>query len=134
MRIRIEESAEMPGKLQSTKNLRELMLSGLAQKMDLVVFFKKITNRVLTEKSKRFSVSYILSDGKFGCYYLDNYYFSCCTTWENSEPSPNRPLDRKILLWIQQQCNFLGISTGSKEFGSQAFQRSVNRFINLKEY
>lgn len=75
MRIRIEESVKMPGKLQSTKNLRKLMLSGLAQKMDFVAFFKKISNKVLTEQSKRFSVSYVLSDGKFGCYYLDDYYF-----------------------------------------------------------
>ena len=91
MRIRIlEENEKMTGIVKSTKDLQKLMLSGLADKMDYADFFKRISNKPLDKKSGKYATSYVLSDGKFGNYYIDDYYFFVSYATKNSNGIQNQ--------------------------------------------
>ena len=60
-----------------TTNLKSLMKQDLQDKM-AGEDFRKFSDKPLTKKNKIFARSYVLSDGKFGTYYIDDDYFFVC--------------------------------------------------------
>lgn len=86
MRARIlEESLQ----IKLTNNLKDLMKQDLQDKM-AGEDFRKFSNKILTKKSKDGARSFVLSDGKFGTYYIDDRYFFVCYSEKNKDNLKNR--------------------------------------------
>lgn len=86
MRARILEESL---RIKLTNNLKDLMKQGLQDKI-AGEYFRKFSNKMLTKRHKDRTKSFVLSDGKFGIYYMDDKYFFVCYSEKDKDNLKNK--------------------------------------------